>query len=726
MIRTTVKILFIFVTVSMVGSYQGSGFFPPHREQCYVPRGRTTTTSTTQHSRDYYYDDYSQRRYGYRPRKNHDPCENTNTITIDVTCDLSFYVKDSKYAITSDTYLVCPTDRIRFFSSTNISVLRGSAFAAGFQISELHLSSLGLTKITPGAFNKQPKIHAIFLSKNNLAEITVGLFNSLEYLNELDLSENQIANVGDDAFSSVPLSKLYLSRNKLTSLPDSFAEIGTLDISYNSINKINPSVDFNTVTLNASNNKMQGFDMSKFPVIQELHLARNLIKEFEINNDNETLEILDLYNNMLAEIPENTCSLKVLNLGANNISNLPNKPLNASSLEELNLSENNLTYIPSVMFKDLQCLKILDLSKNGISSFSFGTFDGLSNLRILNISYNGFKTLPFTTFHSAKLLFKIDFSRNEISDLDIHQLFKHLPMLHSLDFRGNAFSCHKLLEIIHVLELRKVMFIRGSDIDDDNIYGIKCSNFYEPIYDNAGGSQSNVSYKHLIDYFNKNFKNSSFVQYLGDLIKRLGMNFNNATRERTLVFEKLINRSDVSFNNSVDIHRKLYNALSNVTVEINKNSINISEFYRMLASLKQVLNDTLDSNKNDRGLLIKTFSDMDTDIKTLLDTIKITHQSTLKLLLEKAQNNASLLLSRMLEDDYLKPSHSEKLSGSSEDEVSDRANPVLILIVILLVIITVLLLGFGYVMLFRIKNINQRSDVELTRLVESTSLNVGK
>nr|CAI5841411.1 unnamed protein product [Callosobruchus analis] len=531
---------------------------------------------------------------------------------------------------------------------------------------------------------------------------------------------------------------LYLSGNKLVSLPESFAEIKTLDISYNSISKIDPSVDFYTIIFNGSNNDIKVFDTSNFSVIQELHLANNAIKKFYIVNDNNTLEKLDLYSNSLADIPENIYNLKVLNLGANAISSLPNGTLNSSLLEDLNLSANNLTYIPSLTLKHLSLLRFLDLSRNRISSFTFGTFDGLDVLRVLNISYNRFKVLPFRTFHALKNLTEIDFSGNQINDINIDALFEHLPILALLDFRGNMFSCHKLLEIVHSLENREVSFIRGTYVEGENIYGIKCTDFNEliDVKENTDSIPNNTSYSALISYLNYGFKDSRFAQYLEELrnssdasnvltdikqflrelierarkqndyfeklTKQLEANSNSSEHEygknKVLEIEKVLSENGKHFNRSIENDKKLSEVLNKIAIELNGNTAKDFNLYKALLSLRQILNDTTASNKNDRDLFLKKFSDLDTDIKKLLDAFKTGQLHDFKLMsdiLGKIQSNASMVVPKMFENSSLELSRAEKLGVHSKNEVTLKTSPVLILIAILLVVIAVLFLGFG-------------------------------
>nr|CAI5830201.1 unnamed protein product [Callosobruchus analis] len=416
-----------------------------------------------------------------------------------------------------DASQLCDRSHINLrFYSDKIAVLPGSAFTTGFEVWKMYLENLGITKITPGAFNHQSSIHSIFLSKNNLYQIGDGVFNSLMSLEELDLSENEISDITEDAFSGVPLKQLNVSYNNISSIPYSLTNVQVLDISHNCIKSI-PSRMFATSSLNISDNHIDKINISYFPNITTLYAANNLIENIEIANT--TLRELDLRDNKLTIIPMDLKELKVLNVRGNQISKLPDKVLIARNLQKLILSGNNVSFIPVQYFGELGNLEVLDLSKNSLTAFSFGTFDTMQSLKTLNISYNRFKILPIYTFHSIKGLTDLYFSHNGLTEVNVYDLLTHLPKLRMVDMRGNLFTCHSLLEICDNLQKHDVLFERGSFTGGNNIHGMNCSDSYDLINVKSKSKipETNEAYATLLNYFNKEFRNSNFVQYLENL-----------------------------------------------------------------------------------------------------------------------------------------------------------------------------------------------------------------
>lgn len=101
-------------------------------------------------------------------------------------------------------------------------------------------------------------------------------------------------------------------------------------------------------------------------------------------------------------------------------------PLNMcsySDIVEINFSKNAFKGIG-----DISCLSnldTLDLSHNLITFISNSSFSGLSLLRRIDLSYNLIRRIePYTLFQKSLELFSVDFSHNEIRDLDCTNIVK--------------------------------------------------------------------------------------------------------------------------------------------------------------------------------------------------------------------------------------------------------------------------------------------------------------
>ncbi|VEN40125.1 unnamed protein product [Callosobruchus maculatus] len=712
-----------------------------------------------------------------------DPCKSVSTVR--VVCPYAFYATTDGYSLSNT---VCPNDRFAFYFDNfthieengwrgyggvkNITVLRGSSFKANFKISELHLDNFSIVKITPGAFNYQSTIDSIFLRANNLSMITVGIFNSLTHLHTLDLSENQIENISEDAFSSVPLTKLLLSRNKLTSVPDVLFDIRNLDVSYNRLEQISLLRKFETRILDLSNNNIKYFNSTCFPMLEELYLASNKLEQIELNISK--IRKLDVSNNGISSYPENSESLVWLNLGGNEISVLPNKSVHGDALIHLYLYLNYLTYIPSIFFKELISLETLDLSGNKLSSFKFGTFDNLLSLTYLNISHNNFKTLPIYTLHALKNLQYIYFSDNEITDFNVEDLFKHLPHLRKVDFKGNMLSCQNLLNVVHKLKDHLVDFQRGNFTEGDNIYGIKCTSTF---------TGTNMT---LPSTFYEDLRNSSFARYLESL-SRVPLSQNQQILDRLLdmdkkqneVLDKIVTRLNLSGEDQGTFQKILLRNLSlgnedfakELREIVNKTQLTSGTYKELLTRyadasnvMKNISLDILEADKEQNELLnrliseqsnkgdtsktisypsnnfttmekfisilnntdrkqnevIKVYSSLGSDVKKALEA------------LEKSQVSLGHFIEGLLRNNQIEnnsflvfPDNTEKteaLHAYSEKNDSDGKQPVFIFIALLLTTMTILMFSLLYIVFYRVKYIvNNKPDVEMNQLIESKS-----
>nr|CAH7767370.1 unnamed protein product [Callosobruchus chinensis] len=555
-----------------------------------------------------------------------------------------------------DTSQLCKNDQIRLrFYSDKITVLPGSAFKTDFKISKLYLEDLGITKIIPGAFNHQSSVQSIFLSKNNLYQIGDGVFNSLLNLEELDLSENEISYISEDAFSGVPLKHLNVSNNNISSIPNSLTHVQVLDMSHNCIKSIPPRM-FATSSLNISYNKIDKINLSYFPNISILYIASNAIENIDIVNT--TMKELDLSDNKLTTLPGDLKELEVLNVTGNQISKLPNKTLIATNLKELILSDNRISDIPAQYFRGLGKLEILDISKNSLSAFIFGTFDNLQSLKTLNISYNKFTISPMYTFHSMKGLRNLNFSHNYITEVNVDDLLKHLPILRRVDIRGNSFTCHHLLEVFHSLQKHNVTFESGSFTGGNNIYGINCSGHNDLINMKEKSKSSDIdeAYTALLKYFNTEFKNSNFVQYL-----------------------------EKSRNEGSGIESSIF--LTNLT--------------EIFTDIKQLISEVTQSIRVQENSL-ETFG---ISQKQILETLTEIFGG-LKLIQHISQHS---------EDLEQKQTKTEELRSSTVNAYPKENTPLLTYIAVLLTVMVGLMLVLGYIISSRLNKL----DVELARLVES-------
>lgn len=216
---------------------------------------------------------------------------------------------------------------------------------------------------------------------------------NLSLLTYLNLSNNKIVNVvNDDIFKNLTsLTYLNLSDNQILYLPTSIMQLTQLK---------DLQLQFNQLTDDS-------FCLfSKMSQLENLYLSNNYFVNIT-TLFSPNLKCLDLGWNQLKQLPHNICELKnlvVLYLNCNQLSNVDE--LFNTKLQYLNLSENNLHNL-SNNITNLPSLYTLNLFSNKLTSFPLIT----NSLNYLNLQNNCFlndvKTLLCEHFAKNKILLHI-------------------------------------------------------------------------------------------------------------------------------------------------------------------------------------------------------------------------------------------------------------------------------------------------------------------------------
>ena len=177
----------------------------------------------------------------------------------------------------------------------------------------------------------------------------------------LVLSGRELTAVPPEVASLQALRGLDLSGNKLEKLPDFLARLPNLEL------------------LDLRNNQL-----GELPDLRQLKLKRLDLSENQLTrvaNLPPTLEELYLSQNQLttAQGLAELKSLRLLHLGGNKLTELPDDLGTLVNLEELNVSDNQLTRLPAT-FSDLDRLQTLIARKNKLTELGF---DPARNDRLL-------------------------------------------------------------------------------------------------------------------------------------------------------------------------------------------------------------------------------------------------------------------------------------------------------------------------------------------------------
>ena len=219
----------------------------------------------------------------------------------------------------------------------------------------LDLSKNKLKTIKGIDFSKLPKLEGLNLYQNQLGQIPAILYE-INNLQRLNLGANQIREISDDINNWKFLTALKLHHNQITHWPASIA------LKY-----------LETIQLNA--NKLETLPIALF-------------------EQNPSLERLNVNDNQLKAFPEISppTNLKVLNLGANNITDLGGLS-QLYELQELIMDWNILDQAAVEAISKLPRLQILSMEHCGLKALP-EAIGNLKSLRQLSLIANELEEIP--------------------------------------------------------------------------------------------------------------------------------------------------------------------------------------------------------------------------------------------------------------------------------------------------------------------------------------------
>lgn len=195
-----------------------------------------------------------------------------------------------------------------------------------------------------------------FIPSEHIQQFLVGELKEMPLDRTLDLSSRQLRRLPTSVCVFDELVKLYLSDNKLRSLPMELQGLRNLQLL---------ALDFNC---------FEDFPeaICQLPQLNILYLGSNRLYSLpsELSKLKE-LNTLWLETNCLTVFPKVICelsNLKTLHLGYNQIRSLPEELRQLQELRSIWLAGNQLTEFPPVLL-EMHCLAVIDVDRNKIRYF---------------------------------------------------------------------------------------------------------------------------------------------------------------------------------------------------------------------------------------------------------------------------------------------------------------------------------------------------------------------
>lgn len=319
--------------------------------------------------------------------------------------------------------------------------------------------------VPQGLIKAARKSGQLNLSGRGLSEVPVSVWRI-----NLDTPEEAHSNVQFDAadrwWEQTDLLKLFLSSNKLQSLPDDLRllpALVVLDVHDNLLSKLPGAIGelLNLQKLNVSHNKLKSLppELAQLRHLKSLLIQHNQLEEMpdalgqlaeleELDLSNNSLRTisgclgglthlgrLNLSNNKLRTLPAEISSLKSLrqlDCTSNLLEDVPTSLAGMDSLEQLYLKQNKLTFLPEL--PNCKRLKELHVGNNQINTLGPQHLSHLRCLSILDLRDNKLKSLP-DEMALLEGLERLDVTNNDLGSLP--SSLANLQNLNSLLLDGN-------------------------------------------------------------------------------------------------------------------------------------------------------------------------------------------------------------------------------------------------------------------------------------------------
>ncbi|PGH13584.1 hypothetical protein AJ79_03577 [Helicocarpus griseus UAMH5409] len=254
-------------------------------------------------------------------------------------------------------------------------------------------------------------------------------------------ADNEFESLSDDIFPDVDFDTLNMDEDTKGC---QFGGLEVLDLHGNILSSLPKGLRRlqRLRSLNLSHNQLDAgcFDIiTKILQLTDLKLANNKLQgslTLSIGSLSK-LEVLDLHDNALTELPDalaDLSSLRVLNVAENQLTSIPFEALSTLPLVELNAQKNHLQgHLLPASISRLETLQILNVTGNALESLTIGEKLELPNLQQLSIDANRIKTLP--NISTWKSLLTLTAEDNDLSA--IPEGLVELENIKIVDFTAN-------------------------------------------------------------------------------------------------------------------------------------------------------------------------------------------------------------------------------------------------------------------------------------------------
>ncbi|XP_053695268.1 toll-like receptor 3 [Sabethes cyaneus] len=283
-------------------------------------------------------------------------------------------------------------------SKNNISNIEEKAFSNLAMLQSLFMSSNRLKHLKDSTFVSLTGIRKLSLSRNELEVLQPDLFAANSLLSMLFIQNNQLVLLDKDLFKNVTgMDYLWLANNSLTSLEFNKLNVKRLNVMNNKLKllKINAGV----VELYAGSNNITNIDIENASSLQlsTLDLSWNKLHTLDALKNVSSLKFLDLSHNSIGPLNLTTFAkfteLQDLNLEDTGISNLQHGTFSQQrSLKRLDISYNNLNRIDLDIFTSSHQMEEIFVEGNRLKDLNYEEinkiFPVLSKISIADNNWN--------------------------------------------------------------------------------------------------------------------------------------------------------------------------------------------------------------------------------------------------------------------------------------------------------------------------------------------------